>query len=190
MALHSSDFEHRSIGPPWAEWIGVLAVLLGAYLTASFGVHTTQQYVLSLPITAEERASELECPQDELIEEGISQQVCEQMQAAMAVRLITTPDWFRDLQFWLGIGGMVLAAGSLWAGMALVDWRPWAPPVFIGVTVALIALELTGLIAAAQSGPLIRKAFLWDDLLWLAIHIALATAVAAAWTADKGETLE
>lgn len=182
MANPASPSEHRSIGPPWAEWIGVLAVILGAYLTASFAIHATQQYVFSLPISAEERASELECPEDELIEEGITLVVCEQMQADIETTLITTPEGFLSLQFWLGIAGLLFAAGSIYAGMALVDWRPWAPPVFIAVMAALILLELSGLVAAAESGPLIRKEYLWGYLLWLAIHISFASAVGAAWT--------
>jgi len=184
--MHTVDEGHRSIGPVWAEWIGVLAVLLGAYLTASSSIHTIKQYVYALPITAAQRASELKCPKDELIEEGITVTVCKQMQASIETILVTTPKWFLTLQFWLGVEGIVLAAASIWAGMALVDWRPWAPRAFLTVAGGLILLELIGLVASAESGPMIRKEYLWDYLLWLALYIALATAVFAAWTGSGG----
>lgn len=190
MSTPASGTEYRSIGPAWAEWLGVLAVILGAYLTASNAVHVTKQHVFSLPVSAEERAQELACPKDELIEEGITLEICKQMQANIETTLITTPDWFLGFQFWLGVVGIVLAAGSIWAGMALVDWRSWAPPAFIAVMLALVLVELAGFIAAAQSGPMIRKDYLWDYLLWLAIHISLATAVAAAWTGGREEAAE
>ncbi|NIR96835.1 MAG: hypothetical protein GWO03_01820 [Gammaproteobacteria bacterium] len=188
MDVAPSANEHRSVAPRWAEWMGVIAVILGAYLTASQGVHLTKQYVFALPIGQAERAQNLECPEDELREEGITLEVCRQMQADIEATLITTPRWFLRAQIGLGIAGIILAAGSLITGMALVDWRAWAPGAFITVMAGLIALELAGFIVSANSGPMIRKAYLWDYLLWLAIHISLMTGVLAAWTGGREDT--
>ena len=72
------------------------------------------------------------------------------------------------------------AAGSIWnalwsilAGVALVDYRAWAPSIAILTFAALLLIDGTQFVAALYTGPLLRALYLWNIVLWTTIHLCL-----------------
>ncbi|MFA9461062.1 hypothetical protein [Thiohalorhabdus methylotrophus] len=164
--------------PAWASWLGAIAVVLGLYLAADFGVEASRQYVLDFP-SQEAWADSWECPPDELEEEGVSPVVCDEMASQVSSFLVARPDWFRGFQMGVALAGTGLALLSMVSALGLLNGRAWAPMATVAVFTAFAVLDAVGLIAVANGNPMLRDMYLWQWTLWLMLHIALAVAAYA-----------
>lgn len=180
MATANSDITiSRLAGPIWASWIGVIVVILGAYLAADHGIEAMKQYTFLGVTSAEALGRAFKCPLDELVEERISREVCEQMGATVRIQLVSRPVWFGAFQLTVESIGVVLALFSIIVGIALVDWHGWAPAAVIAVFGAFTALNVVDFIAVLNTGPLLRAHYLWSGLLWILIHLSFTVAALA-----------
>jgi hypothetical protein len=162
----------RSAGPAWASWLGAVAIVFGIFLAADQGNELMKQIVIA-PDSAAVQDKLLKCPEDELEEEGISMAECELMATNIKNMIVSRPDWFRAFQITLMTIGILVAAGSILVGVALVDYRQWAPTAAIVIFGGLLAIDLIGFMAAVNTGPLLRATYLWDILLWFIIHLMM-----------------
>lgn len=154
-------------------------MVLGVYLAAAHGNELMVHAVLDGEPSIEQNDYFHDCPEDEVQEEGITQALCIQATRNTDTILLSRPDGYRDLQIALMSLGTVLAFASIFVGVALIEYRPWAATASIIVLAALLAVDLTGFLATVNAGPLLRQLYLWHILLWLLIHAALLTAVVA-----------
>jgi len=166
-------------GPAWAASLGVIAVLFGALMTAAQGHEFMVQATLA-PGSAAARNVPVECREDEAAEEDISVAECELMIANVKVMLASRPPWFRPVQMGLALAGGLAALLSVIVGIALVDYRAWAPRAAVVAFSTLLLLDAAGFTAALYTGPLLRAVYLWNLVLWSAIHLCLAAAALAA----------
>lgn len=180
MATTNSDLTiNRVEGPIWAGWIGAIVVILGIYASADHGIEAMKQYMFVGVTSAQALGDAFRCPPDELVEEGISQEVCEQMSAMLRSQLVSRPTWFGIFKLTVECSGLVLALFSILVGIALVDWHSWAPAAAVGLFGAFTALNIVNLIAVLNTGPLLRAQYLWSDLLWILVHLSITAAALA-----------
>jgi hypothetical protein len=165
-------------GPAWAASLGVIAVLFGALLTAAQGQEFLVQATLA-PDSAAARNVPVECRADEAAEEEVSVAECELMIANVKIMLASRPSWFRPFQMRLALTGAVVALLSVIVGIALVDYRAWAPRAAVVVFSTLLLLDAVGFTAALYTGPLLRALYLWNIVLWFTIHLCLAASALA-----------
>ena len=165
-------------GPAWASWLGVVAVIFGILQTAAHGNEWMTQKVIA-PGTAAVRGIPPRCPEDELVEEGISVTECELMAAKLKIMIASRPHWFRGFQMGLALIGTVVAFGSIFVGVALVQYRSWAPPAAMITFAALLTIDAIGFIAAINTGPLLRAVYLWNILIWFFIHLLMTAGAVA-----------
>ncbi|HEX6994669.1 MAG TPA: hypothetical protein VF339_11050 [Gammaproteobacteria bacterium] len=176
------------VGPAWQSWLGTVAVVLGVLLAAAHGTEWMKQRVIAraTPVGAVFPAAE--CPEDELVEEGLSRAECEQLVSNVRNYVVSAPAWFSGFQSVLAATGTVLAVVSIGIGAALVDRRRWAPGAAVVVFAALAAVDAAGFVAALNTGPILRDVYLWDALVWFFLHFMLAIGAAAGMTAVGAET--
>lgn len=178
-SLSANSNNPSSQGAAWASWLGAVAVVLGILLTAAHGNEWMKQIVISQSTPASDRVPSAECPQDELIEEGLSLAECQQMVANVRNFTRSAPDWFPAFQATLAAAGTVVAFISIIIGAALVNYRSWAPTAALLTFGTLAAIDVIGFIGAINTGPILREVYLWDFLLWFSIHLMMTVGVIA-----------
>ncbi len=178
MATSFSDNIAGSRGPAWASAIGVIAIVLGVFLTATQGNEWMKQYVMVDSMPASKPAAD--CPEEELEEEGISLAECEYLVDHVWGLGLSTPDWFPGTQMLLAGTGMILAFLSIVIGGALVNYKPWAATAAVLIFGALLLVDLLQFAAVVNAGPVVREVYLWDIVLWFFIHLLLITGLIAA----------
>ena len=77
-----------------ATWTGAIAVVLGLFLAAEYGVLASGHYAIA-PQSSEQWAKGWKCPADELEEENVSVAECQAMAARVGAIMTARPDWFR-----------------------------------------------------------------------------------------------
>jgi hypothetical protein len=169
--------------PAWAAALGGVAVLFGALMAAAQGNELLTQSVLA-PGTAAARNIPADCRQDEAEQEGVSLAECELMVANVRIMLASRPSWFRGVQSALACAGTLAAFGSIFIGMALVDYRRWAPRAAVAIFGLLVAIDVAEFAAALYTGPLLRALYLWNIFLWFTIHLCLTAGAAAGRRAE------
>lgn len=166
------DVIPRPVRPFWATCVGVLAVLFGAILAAGQANEWMVQKVIA-PGSAAAQNIPADCREDEAEEEGVSVEECELMVANVRIMIASRPAWFRSAQMTLAAAGAVLALWSILVGVALVDYRVWAPSTAAATFALLLLLDGTQFVAALYTGPLLRAVYLWNIVLWTTIHLCL-----------------
>lgn len=162
----------------WPSWVGAIAVVLGLWLAAAYGVEAARHWVLP-SASSGQWSSMWECPEDELIEENVSPRTCEQMAERVGAFIGARADWFRAFGIAAFSAGVVLAIASMFVAMGLLDGRRWAPRAFVLTLGALAGLDLALFAASANSHPIVRDEYLWNSLLWFVLHVGLIAAVVA-----------
>jgi hypothetical protein len=160
-------------GPAWASWLGIVAVVFGILLTAA----NVNEWMIQKVITSDGAAMQgikPRCPEDELLEEGISLEECKLMIAKVRIMVVSRPNWFRDFQMSLSLIGAIISFGSIFVGLALVQYSNWAPRAAVITFSALLVIDALGFGAATNTGPLLRATYLWNILLWFSIHLVMA----------------
>jgi hypothetical protein len=170
-------------GPAWAAALGSVAVLFGVLLVAAQGNEALAQRIIA-PDSVAARNVPADCRQDEAAQEGVSVAECELMVANVRMMIASRPPWFRGVQFGLAIAATAGALASIVVGMALVDYRPWAPRAAVAMFSILLTLDAAGFTAAFYTGPLLRAVYLWNLFLWFSIHLCLAMGAAAGRRAE------
>ncbi len=168
-----------SVSPAWQSWLGTVAVVLGVLLAAAHGTEWTKQRVLAYATPEGGILPAAECPEDELIEEGLSLGECEQLVENVRRYIVSAPEWFLGFQSRLAAIGTLLAFVSIGVGVALVDRRSWAPAASVVVFGALALIDAAGFVAALNTGPILREVYLWNALLWFSLHFMMTIGAAA-----------
>lgn len=184
----------RPSSPAWPSWLGVVAIVLGVLLAAEHGTEWMKQRVLvnATSVLMNEAPTEdgqlpsAICPEDELIEEGLSMGECTALVDNVRRFLVSAPDWFYGFQTGLAAFGTALALVSILVGAALLDRRRWAPVGAAATFAALAAVDAAGFVAALGTGPILRDIYLWDWLVWFAIHLMMTVGAVAGY-ADSRE---
>ena len=164
--------------PGWASCLGIVVVVFGILGTASHGNEWITQKVITSDSAVMHGISP-RCPEDELIEEGISLIECQLMSAKVKIMIVSRPNWFRDFQMNLAMLGTFVAFSSVFFGTALVQYRTWAPTSIVMVVSVLLIIDITGFVAATNTGPLLRSTYLWNILLWFFIHLTMTAGALA-----------
>lgn len=176
--MQATNNNQIQAAPFWASWLGVIAIIFGILSTASHGTEVMKQFVIK-PDSAAVQGKPLKCPEDELEEEGISMEECELMGTTVKNMIVSRPDWFRHFQILMSIAGTLLAMGSIFIGIALLDYRSWVVTPAILIFGALAGIDIVTFLAVVNTGPLFRAMYLQQILLWFFIH-TLMTAGAIA----------
>jgi len=171
-------------GPAWAAALGGVAVVFGVLMTAAQGNELLAQKILASGTAAAQNIP-ADCRKDEAEQEGVSLAECELMVASVRIVLASRPPWFRGVQIGLALAGTLAAFGSIFVGLALVDYRPWAPRAAVAIFGVLLALDVAGFTAALYTGPLLRALYLWNIFLWFTIHLCLTAGAAAGRRAES-----
>lgn len=156
-----------------------MAVVLGVLLAAGHGTEWMKQAVIADATPAHGQLPAAECPEDELIEEGLTLAECEQLVSNVRGFVVSAPPWFPGFATAVSATGTLLAIVSIVVGAALVVRRGWAPGAAVPVFGALALVDAAGFVGAVNAGPILRGVYLWDFLVWFVIH-AMMTAGAAA----------
>lgn len=157
---------------PAIKFFSLIAVLFAVLLTASYSNEILKQLVI-VPGSAAELGLSADCREDELLEEGLSQQECELMVANVQIILASSPEWFRGFQiFYSSLGGLVSVACLFFAG---ASYRLEARPLkLVNITLGiLLALDILGFSAALFTGPMLRSLYLWPLVIWFFVHLSL-----------------
>lgn len=187
MALTSTVIRQ---GPAWASSLGVVAVVLGVFLSAYHANEWMKQKVLQDAMPAGGQLPAAECPAAELEEEGLTAAECEYMVAHVEGFVLSMPEWFPTVQKRLSAGGAIFAFLSLIVGGMLVNYRPYAPAAAVAVFTALAAVDALQFAAVVNAGPIVRDIYLWNILLWLIIHLMLIAGVIAGHGRWEGAVTE
>jgi len=159
--------------PAWAGALGVIAIVLGVFLTATHANEWMKQSVVGGFAPPSKILPAAICPEDELADEGLSLVECEQMVARLEGVIQATPDWFVAVQTALATLGTLIAFGSIVVGAALVNFRTWAPLAAVVTFGALLSIDIGGALAALNAGPIVREMYLWNALLWILLHLMM-----------------
>lgn len=176
-------------GPAWENWLGIVAIVLGVLLAAAQGTELTRQFVIASSTPSDGRLPAAECPEDELIEEGLTRAECEQLVSNVRGFIVSAPPWFPRFQSVLAATGVVLAIVSIVVGAALVNREAWGAAAAVPAFAALALVDAAAFAGAVQTGPILRDLYLWNFLLWFVIHLMM-TLGAAAGRATSAETAE
>lgn len=160
--------------PDWASRLGVIAILLGILLASWQANEWLKLAIVGSPPYTVATMPEPDCEKDELEEEGLSLTECHQLAYAVHDISISAPGWFKSFHIAVSATGMVLALLSVFVGIALVDYRRWAPAAAVSVFGALAVLDVVSFTAVVNTGPMLRQMYLWSILLWFFIHLAMA----------------
>lgn len=159
--------------------MGAVAITFGVLLAAAHGNEWMKQIVIVHSTPVGNQVAQPECPEDELIEEGLSLAECEQLVHNVRNLLVSAPAWFPRFQATLAATGLVAALVSILIGTALVDYRSWAPAAGIVTFGALATIDLIGFVGVLNTGPISRDLYLWNLLLWFFIHLVMTVGVVA-----------
>ena len=173
-----NDDMNRST-PNWASILGVVAIVLGVFLTAMHGTETMKQYVIPANMPASGAMPEADCPLEELEEEGISLAECEFLVDHVKGIALSTPDWFPQTMMTLALIGTILAFASVIVGGALVNYTPWATTAAVVVFAGLAVVDLLQFAIVVNTGPVLRDIYLWSVLLWFLLHLMLLVGAVA-----------
>ena len=165
--------------PDWASRLGVVAILLGVLLASWHANEWLKIAVVGAPPYTVATMPEPDCEEDELIEEGLTLEECHQLAFAVHDISISSPAWFKSFHMTVSAAGTLLALLSILAGVALVDYRPWAPGAALWVFGAFAVLDAISFTGVVNTGPMLRQMYLWSILLWFFIHLAMAVAAIA-----------
>lgn len=172
--------------PDWASRLGVVAILLGILLAAWHANEWMKLAIVGTPPYTIATMPEPDCDDDELEEEGLTFEECTQLAFAVHDISISSPGWFKAFHMTVSAAGAVLALLSVFVGIALVDYRSWAAAAAVPVFGGLAVLDAVSFTAVVNTGPLLRQMYLWNILLWLFIHLALAVAAIVGREDDRG----
>jgi len=156
--------------------LGVVAALFALLLFASNGNELLKQTVIA-PGSSAEMGAEANCRADELEEEGLSLQECQLMVSSIQITLASSPDWFRPFQMASSTVGMLAAIFSFIVSFGLINGSQSNRNIIRISFSLLLLLDVSGFIAAVNTGPLLRAIYLWPLLLWFFIHLCLLVAV-------------
>lgn len=176
---------NRTPGPGWASGLGAVVVLLGVLLAAWHGNEWMKLAIVGAPPWSLEQMPEADCEPDELAEEGLTLEECHQLAVSVHDINISAPGWFPAFHIAVSAAGLLLALLSVFAGIALVDYRRWAPTAALTVLAALAVLDLVSFVGVVKVGPLIRQMYLWSILLWFFIHLSMAVAALAGYRNER-----
>ena len=138
----------------WHSWLGIVAVLLGVLLAATYATEWMKPLVLEHATSSNDNLPMADCPEDELEEEGLSVAECEQMVLHVTSYLISAPDWFPRLHAALAAMQTGVAIGSIVVGIALIGHRSWAPVTAILTFGGLALLDIAWFTAVVNTGPM------------------------------------
>jgi hypothetical protein len=172
----NNSHNSRSQGPGWASALGAVAITFGVLLAAAHGNEWMKQIVIIQSTPGGNRVPAAECPEDELVEEGLSLAECEQLVNNVRNLIVSAPPWFPRFQATLAAVGAVVAIFSIMIGAALISDRSWAPAAAILTFGALAAIDVIGFIGVLSTGPILRDLYLWNVLLWFYIHLMMTVA--------------
>ncbi len=165
--------------PSWASILGVVAIMLGVFLTAVHSNEAMKQMVIVEHMPVSGIMPEADCPEDELEEEGISVAECEYLIDHVKGIAMSAPDWFPSAQATLSLVGAALAFVSIIIGGALVNYTPWASKAAVAVFTGLAAIDLLQFAAVVNTGPTLREVYLGGILLWFVLHLMLLVGAVA-----------
>jgi hypothetical protein len=174
--------------PDWASRLGIIALLLGVLLAAWQANEWMKLAIVGTPPYTIATMPEPDCEEDELEEEDLSLEECRQLAFAVHDIIISSPDWFKAFHMTVSGAGTFLALFSVFVGIALVDYRSWAASLAVLVFGALAVLDVVSFTGVVNSGPLIRQMYLWNILLWLFIHLAMAVGAFACRQNERAES--
>jgi len=178
--MTSSGHEYSAVeAPAWASALGAVAVLIAVLAAAVHGNEWMKHYVVVPMVGAGQALPEPDCAEDELEEEGLSIDECWQMARSVQDLNVSRPHWYRGVHMSLSALGLLAALVSLFAGVALVDYRPWAPSLALASFAGFALIDLAIFAAASLTGPIMRAMYLWDFMVWLFVHLSLAVAIVA-----------
>jgi len=177
--MGSATTSTAGFGAAWESWLGIVAIVLGVLLAAAHGTEWMKQHVIAMATPADGQLPAAECPEDELIEEGLSVAECEQLVSNVRSYIVSAPPWFPRVQSFLAGIGVVLALVSIGVGAALIDRQSWAPAAAIAVFGALTLVDAVGFVAAVNTGPILRDVYLWNVLLWFFVHLMMTLGAVA-----------
>jgi cytochrome b561 len=186
--MRSSSESSAVLGPAWMSWLGVAAILAGVLFTAHEGNEWMRQYVVDSATPANRELPAAVCPADELEEEGISVDECEQLVANVKSYVVSRPDWFSAAQQTLAALGTLLALASVVCGAVLANYRLGAAGIGAALYAALVVIDLGHFWVAQQAGPILRGIHLPDALLWFFVHLGFASAFFVARQAERPAT--
>lgn len=167
------DGLNKSRLPHWASILGVVAIMLGVFLTAMHGNEWMKQSVIQANMPASGEMPAADCPLGELDEEGITLAQCEFLVDYVAGFVDAAPEGFADSMKMLALIGTILAFLSVIIGGALVNYTEWSSKAAIAVFAGLALIDLLQFVVVVGSGPIIRDFYLWSILLWLILHSML-----------------
>lgn len=165
--------------PAWASALGVVAVVLGVFLTAYHGNEWMKHSVMVSAMPASGQMPAADCPEEELEEEGLSLAECEYLVERVGGIVLSMPDWFPGTFITLSVIGTLLAFLSIIVGGAMVNYQSWAPAAALFVFGGLGLVDVLQFLTVVNTGPVIREMYLWNILLWLLIHLLMITGVVA-----------
>ncbi|HEC75142.1 MAG TPA: hypothetical protein ENI26_12355 [Methylophaga aminisulfidivorans] len=174
-----SNQNNKTSLPHWASILGVVAIMLGVFLTAVQGNEVMKQAVVTSNMPADGVMPAADCPEDELEEEGITVAECEYLIEHVKGIALAAPDWFPTVQMTLAGIGALLAFISVIIGGALVNYTPWASKAAVVVFSGLAAIDLLQFAAVVNTGPTLREVYLSGILLWFVLHLMLVVGVLA-----------
>jgi len=159
--------------PAWASILGVVAIMLGVFLTAVHANEAMKQAVIVEHMPASGVMPEADCPPGELEEEGISVAECEYLIEHVKGVALSAPDWFPSAQMTLAGIGAILAFVSIIIGGALVNYSTSASIAAVAVFSSLAAIDLLQFAVVVNTGPTLREVYLGGILLWFVLHLML-----------------
>ena len=164
------DGLNKSRLPHWASILGVVAIVLGVFLTAMHGTEWMKQAVIETHMPESGVMPAADCPEEELEEEGITVGQCEFLVDYVAGFVESAPEGFGDSMKILALIGTILAFISVVIGGALVNYTQWSANAAIAVFAGLALIDILQFSVVVGAGPLIRDFYLWSVLLWLIVH--------------------
>lgn len=168
-----SDVQNKKYVPNWASILGVVAIMLGVFLTGLHGTEAMKQSVIATHMPASGEMPAADCPEEELEEEGISVAECEYLVDRVEGFAMSMPDGFADKYMTLAVIGTILAFASVIIGGALVNYTSWSSSAAVVVFVGLAIVDVLQFAAVVGTGPIIRDLYLSNILLWLILHSML-----------------
>ncbi len=164
---------NNSSTPNWASILGVVAIMLGVFLTAMHGTELMKQSVMTSNMPVSGIMPEADCPLGELDEEGITLEQCEFLVDYVQGIAQSTPEWFPSTMMALSLAGALLAFASVIIGGALVNYTSWSSMAAIVVFIGLAAVDVLQFATVVNTGPILRNMYLSSILLWFLLHLML-----------------
>jgi hypothetical protein len=160
--------------------LGCVAVLAGLLLAPWHANEGVKMWIVGDPSFTVDAQPPPACDADELVEEGLSLNECHQMAGALHTVSLSSADWFPPYHMLVSVAGTVAALLSVAVGIALVDARAWSVRGALLAFGILCAIDVLAFVGVANTGPLIRQAYLPVLLLLTATHLGMSMAALAA----------